>query len=52
MNLFHEYTEKILILDAISNLSSLSVAECAKTCLQSNEFDCESFDYCKKSDSR
>ncbi|XP_025016965.1 uncharacterized protein LOC112539032 [Tetranychus urticae] len=47
MNLFHEYPGKSLVLDVVSTLSNVPIGDCAETCAQSNDFSCESFDYCQ-----
>ncbi|XP_025016211.1 uncharacterized protein LOC112538648 [Tetranychus urticae] len=47
MNLFHEYPGKSLVLDAVSTISDVPIGDCAKRCAQSNDFNCESFDYCQ-----
>ncbi|XP_025018253.1 uncharacterized protein LOC112539691 [Tetranychus urticae] len=49
MNLFHDYPGKSLVLDAVSTISNVQIADCAKTCTQSNDFNFESFDYCQDS---
>ncbi|XP_015787105.1 uncharacterized protein LOC107364281 [Tetranychus urticae] len=49
MNLFHEYPGKSLVLDAVSTISNVPIGDCAKTCAQSSDFNCESFDYCQDS---
>ncbi|XP_015781333.1 uncharacterized protein LOC107359364 [Tetranychus urticae] len=46
INLFHEYSGKSLVLDAVSTISDVPIGDCAKRCAQSNDFNCESFDYC------
>ncbi|XP_025017014.1 uncharacterized protein LOC112539057 [Tetranychus urticae] len=46
MNLFDEYPGKILVLDAVSTITNVPIGDCAKRCDQSNDFSCESFDYC------
>ncbi|XP_025017011.1 uncharacterized protein LOC112539056 [Tetranychus urticae] len=52
MNLFHEYPGKSLVLDAVSTLSNVPIGDCAKRCAQSNDFSCESFDYCQDNGKR
>ncbi|XP_015793830.1 uncharacterized protein LOC107370351 [Tetranychus urticae] len=47
INLFHEYPGKSLVLDAVSTTSNVPIGDCAKKCAQSNDFTCESFDYCQ-----
>uniref|UniRef100_A0A158P575 Apple domain-containing protein n=1 Tax=Tetranychus urticae TaxID=32264 RepID=A0A158P575_TETUR len=52
INLFHEYPGKNLVLDAVSTISDVPIGDCAKRCAQSNDFNCESFDYCQDNDQR
>ncbi|XP_015794185.1 uncharacterized protein LOC107370735 [Tetranychus urticae] len=52
MNLFHEYPGKSLVLDAILTIKNVPIGDCAKRCAQSNDFNCESFDYCQDNDQR
>ncbi|XP_015781327.1 uncharacterized protein LOC107359358 isoform X2 [Tetranychus urticae] len=47
INLFYEYPGKSPVLDAVSTIIEVSIVDCAKTCAQSNDFNCESFDYCQ-----
>ncbi|XP_025018022.1 uncharacterized protein LOC107369036 [Tetranychus urticae] len=51
-NLFHEYPGKSLVLDAVSTISDVPIADCAKRCALANDFSCESFDYCKDNKQR
>ncbi|XP_025017013.1 uncharacterized protein LOC107363824 [Tetranychus urticae] len=52
MNLFHEYPGKSLVLDAVSTITNVPIGDCAKSCVQSVDFNCESFDYCRDNDKR
>ncbi|XP_015782401.1 uncharacterized protein LOC107360291 [Tetranychus urticae] len=52
MNLFHEYPGKSLVLNAVSTIADVPIGDCAKRCVHSKDFNCESFDYCQDNNQR